>query len=406
MSVSTKYIELDSTYRNRNQYPNPGSFAIDLAIRGERDTIESALDPVAKAFPSYPVTITGDADGADSAMPEIAGINTSLNTVTLDGNASDIDNFYINQFVENLSIGTGGADPSLPTAYVKITEYNGTTKVAKIEDFTGNFATWSIGDYYRIVGEVVQFKGTVTGVPDGTTTLTINASDLAASQAQDSLVGQYIWIWYGPLPAGAPTGVEQYTNILVFITANNGTSITVNKGVTGMPAGVGAGTYFYSIFTFTQDIAAPYNYRGSLAIQQQICYQIELINLVLPNVTLFSGKGNRIVFYPYVYVQFGTNGYGSKNTQNILNSNNPHSNLALFRVPVDDTPDPLVSTFIKVDGTKMVQTVKFNPNENLVFAVYLPNGELFKTRPDTEGPRFPDPNIQISACFAIKPITQ
>ena len=51
----------------------------------------------------------------------------------------------------------------------------------------------------------------------------------------------------------------------------------------------------------------------------------------------------------------------------------------LFRAPIDDIPNPLITPFIKIDGDGMTQTIKFKPNDNFKFGVYLPDGEKFET---------------------------
>ena len=51
----------------------------------------------------------------------------------------------------------------------------------------------------------------------------------------------------------------------------------------------------------------------------------------------------------------------------------------------------------------MVQTLKFKPNDNFKFGVYLPNGDPFKTiEEDTTSPLKPNPLVQISAVFSLK----
>ena len=61
--------------------------------------------------------------------------------------------------------------------------------------------------------------------------------------------------------------------------------------------------------------------------------------------------------------------------------------------------------FIKIDSDGTKQTIKFKPNDNLHFAVYLPNGKLFKTLiPENYSPNAPNPIIQISALFGLKRI--
>ena len=137
-----------------------------------------------------------------------------------------------------------------------------------------------------------------------------------------------------------------------------------------------------------------------------VCYEIELISLILPNKPLDNNIGGLIAFYPYLYVELSNVSAPSSGIKGIIYSNNPNANRALFRVGIDDTPTPAISAFIKVDGNGAVQTVKFKPNDNLYFRVYLQNGELFQTQTkDTIPPLEPDVFVQISAEFSIKRLT-
>ena len=71
---------------------------------------------------------------------------------------------------------------------------------------------------------------------------------------------------------------------------------------------------------------------------QEHCYDVELTHLILPNVVLKTGFGNRIAFYPFVYVQFAP--INSTYMQPFA-SNHPNTALMLFKVPIRDisTPD-------------------------------------------------------------------
>ena len=79
----------------------------------------------------------------------------------------------------------------------------------------------------------------------------------------------------------------------------------------------------FEILQFTRDNAVPFCYSGSLVSQQEmVCYEIELINLVLPNKTLTSG--GRTAFYPYVYVELQNVSGASAGTKCVIYSNNPN----------------------------------------------------------------------------------
>ena len=72
----------------------------------------------------------------------------------------------------------------------------------------------------------------------------------------------------------------------------------------------------------------------------------------------------------------------------------------MFKVPLFDIQDP--PYYIKVGGG-MTQTIKFKPNDTLLFSVTLSNGEIFNTIiQERFSPDKPEPRIQISALFGMR----
>jgi hypothetical protein len=91
--------------------------------------------------------------------------------------------------------------------------------------------------------------------------------------------------------------------------------------------------------------------------------------------------------------------------KNSIYSNNPNATSMVFRVPIYDVQNPTNSSFVKLDGDGMTQTLKFKPNDSIFFSVHLSNGELFKTlESETYSPLSPNPEIQISAAFSFKKV--
>ena len=89
--------------------------------------------------------------------------------------------------------------------------------------------------------------------------------------------------------------------------------------------------------------------------------------------------------------------------QDVIISNNPEAKKAVFRATISDTHSPLVSRFIKLSGSNSISVMKFSPNSQLKFRVYLSDGETFKTlEPDTIPPLPPNPLLQVSALFSIE----
>ena len=154
------------------------------------------------------------------------------------------------------------------------------------------------------------------------------------------------------------------------------------------------------ILRFSYDNAYPFSYLGK--DREPSDYRIELLNLILPNITLDCGYGGRIAFYPYVYVKIANASASSGGVTNLILSNNPNSNSAIFRCPINDINQPERSPFIKIDGNGMYQFFKFTPYDNLQFQVFLPNGEIYKTvTQDFYSPSEPNYEVQISALFSI-----
>ena len=158
---------------------------------------------------------------------------------------------------------------------------------------------------------------------------------------------------------------------------------------------------------FSKDNYSPFIFTGSVvSSQEMVCYEIELLNLILPNIVLISNRGGRPIFYPYLYVTLQQVGGTSGNAKNIIYSNNPSSTKMTFRAVVDDTPLPSISPFIKIDGDGMVHIIKFKPNESFKLGIYHSNGDIFQVdEQDNYSPTEVNPLVQISACFSFKRIS-
>lgn len=142
----------------------------------------------------------------------------------------------------------------------------------------------------------------------------------------------------------------------------------------------------------------PLMYNGSTVSQNEyVAYELSLLSLNMPNISLITGSS--IAYYPYVYVEFSV-----KNNQapNLIYSNNPESDKAVFQVAIRDIKDKNITPFVKMSGRSMTQTIKFKPNDCLVFSVFLPNGKLFETvANDFYCPSGVNPFVQIDALVGI-----
>ncbi len=510
---NTRYLEFDSTYRNRNEWPLPGEFEIPISQTGRKNQF-FALDPVSLSVPlvawtphffdrsaqgnvQVPVSILPIANttsitnatdpgtviisatqGKLQQLPNyyagsvISFTNTStvvvsrrilsykfLSSDVTDGDIAEIIisptlpdtvtyGVYPNANITDPSDISSLANPYLfipgdgsqtlngyisyliynetRLDYRPIAGYDATTGLAHLDTSTlGNIPiTWTLNDNYSLRLKVPSFpalnsgvaitvlaNGVVNGTLYTTTTSTVvldfSAAPIIPSSPANSFKNWALRILTStnyPYISGevspAPVNESVVINSSQYDPATNLAVFTVST-FTAVPSPGDD----VEILAFSYDNCNPFEYDGSLVSQQQnVCYEVSLLNVTLPNLPLAVASGGRIAFYPYVYVTL-SNSTGA-NGPNLLYSNNPNSTKVTFRAPVYDVNSPLISTFVNIDGRGMDQVMKFKPNDNMYFSVTLPNGQVYQTViTDTVSPARPNPYIQISAAFSIRRVT-
>lgn len=348
-----KYIDIDSTYRNRNDFPNPGNFNVLLSQSGGRNTSTTALDYIVDSFPIHGdgvITFAGGAAGAP----------------VLDATTSTQDNFYVNHYLEDITLGE----------FRLITNYDGGTRTATLASAFGG--GWAAGDTYYIRKGIPFRQNTLVGA-----TTTVATLDAAASAVDDEYNGLYIWF---------PTTGE----VRIITDYDGGTqTATLNQ-----PIAAALGAVAYELLSFSRDNANPMTMdRSSASHQEMICYNVELVHLIIPNTTLAVYNGGTVNDYPYIYVDIGKLSGSTPDNHHLIASNNPNSVRATFKLPVVDVSN-VASDFVKIACDHPPQTMKFRPTDNLYFAVRLPNGEFFTpSLADNVSPLEPNPALQISAMF-------
>ena len=309
---------------------------------------------------------------------------------------------------------------------------------------TGSTIVSSIVTSYNPITRVITLASPLAGFVSGTTVLTLRKTlpsqkwQTVASSAIPTPTNIVLGSNVIYLPAGASSTDNAYNGMYIYLYPSAGVQTSpltniegscfyinsyigqnracvvtsINPTVPGatafypsyssQPASIPAVGTFINIVVFSNDNFTPLLYNGSVVSQSEsVAYEISLINLILPNITITNGS--RTAFYPYVYVEFTNTGSPSTSSKQIIYSNNPNSYKALFLVPITDLSDPLRTPFIKLDAGGMTQTVKFKPNDNLHFSVFLPNGKLFQTvMSDYYSPSAPNPLVQIDAVFGIR----
>lgn len=461
--TGNKYIEIESTYRNRTQYPLPAQFVVSLNKSGLKDK-QSSLDPVCDSTPllvfngifdttsavnnyitgtissgvAVPVTglsnttstneillslnncvqiedyytgsillITNSSGSLErkriiryrpvSTTHAFVTLESTVSTAVTNGNAvsisnpselgyiyistgSNFNNYYNNYYLENQTT----------SEYRLIVSYDGITKLAKpLTPFT----SWSVSDVFNIRKTFDIHSGTI---PIGATltTSSINISP-TASNINEYYKGDFIRFY------SSTTTKNDIRRIVSYIFDN-----TTGKWVLSFTPSLSVAPVvgdLYEILQFTRDNAVPFNYTGSeTGSQEMVCYDIQLINVIIPNKNLSVGNCKRLPFYTHLYVEFANETAPSSGQTGLIYSNNPNAVKMLFRATIDDIAQPCNSNFLKFNGDNMVQTIKFKPNDNLRFSVRLHTGEVLQSiDPESYSPSPPNHDIQISAIFSI-----
>lgn len=392
-AFTKKYLELDSTYRNRNQYPNPSDFVVPYQISGSYNDCVQSFDPVCYSTPTE--------EGAGATL--ITASTVQLIPLV----SSSVDNFYINYY---LGLIDTSVTPNL-IQYSKITSYKGSTRTATV---SGNY-TLLPGVYSYVIRKQlpadtpVNTVTSTTGILQRNLIINFTSSVVTLQPTSSSTPNAY----YGMmLRLFGGSGVE-YRKIVDYDEKTNdatvsppfSTAFTVND--------------YYEILPFSYDNLRPLKYQGTTSMNQPVCYTIRLVHISIPFVVrsytdnafteyderavLDVANGGTIDQYPFFYVCLYSDIH-KDNLQSMI-SNNPSSTNAVFRVPVSsgDTPGPKKimsqTTFTRCD---MFPVIKFLPNDTFHLTVLLPNGEplSFKQK-DNQSPMDPNPKLQISAVFEL-----
>lgn len=498
-----RYIEINSTYRDRKKWPNPSEFEVLISQSGRKFEADKAIDPVSNAapifawtghtfswnnVPTYSEELTGTVEvnnlgflsdqktfiflltdpnqkaqtlenyyvGAVVRFELTPGGSEQRRRITkskfigMDSTSSiqqlqiSVDSAFGSEFIDGVSISiTDPTDVAIQSfenpqffvpdgrigknryngnilynetinQYRNIKAYNEITHLLSVDTTgsnsisSGSVSTWANDHNYSIRKEAPQFfendgKATTDTLNLSTGSLTNDTYKDMYIRVQGGTTYKYLNVYpgqYNNPPLGEIRRIVKYEGSDNLTPPNPIRRVTVSPPFSVAPDD----DMDFEILPFSYDNFNPFIYSGSLVSQQEmVCYEIALLNLILPNKTLNVGGGSRISFYPYVYVEIANVSSASAGMLNTIYSNNPNSTRMVFRATVDDTSNPFTSSFIKIDGHGMVQTLKFKPNDNLRFSVRLSNGEFFQLlEEENYSPLAPKEEIQISALFSIK----
>lgn len=392
-AFTKKYLELDSSYRNRNQYPNPADFVVPYQISGSYNDCVQAFDPVCLSTPSE------EGAGATLLTP------TTVQLIPLV--SSSVDNFYINSY---LGLVNTAVIPN-QVQYAKITSYKGSTRAATV---SGPY-TLPLGVYNYIIRKQlpadtpVNTLTSTTGILSRNLIVNFTSTVVTLQPTSSSEPNAY----YGMMLRLISSGVVESRRITEYDEKTNEVKVSPPFTSVFTPAD------YYEVLPFSYDNMRPLKYQGTTSMNQPVCYTIRLVHISIPFVVrsytdntgaefderavMDVASGGTIDQYPFFYVCLYSDIH-KDNLQSMI-SNNPSSTNAVFRVPVSsgDTPGPKKimsqTTFTRCD---MFPVIKFLPNDTFHMSVLLPNGEPLSFRQkDNQSPMEPNPKLQISAVFEL-----
>ena len=370
MSV-TRYIDIDSTFRDRITYPKVGDFVIPVNSVVKNSPL-TAFDPILLSFPYETDALSG---------------GSTLTQIALSVLSSNIVNYYVGSVI------------NIGSEFREIISYDNTTQIAAV------FPAFPIGypaltPYYIRKQFPVPFNNgayqdVLTVATPTTTTVQLGAF---ASPVNNYYINKYIFF-----PDPNPVNF-----VWRRITTYNGVTkiATLEKALpTAGPFAfpIGAATP-YQILDFSYDNCRPLVYNGTEIFNNELCEKVRLINLIVPNAKVKGGYGGTLQSYPYLYVSIYSEKGQTWNSP--LESNNPVARKALFKVPVTFLAN---TTWLTLQGSFMTHNISFRENDTLHMTIYLPTGDILDFYPNNQYTYFesykfpvvPDPGNQVQAVFEV-----
>ena len=368
---TVKYMDINSSFRNRNTYPNPCDFVMPYRTSKEYRSEYFFDDPV---LTSTPYTAASSYNPPLQTQP-----GSTLTSIILDPRETTIPNYYILSYLE------------INGEYREIVQYNGNTLTATV---LIPFTVSTVGVNYTIRKSIPTLVSNINIANLDTNNL-VNGIYLITTPPPasiDSYNSLYFRFTNGSLE-------NSYCKITEY---NPDTQIATIVPSVSQNSFLGGGLDEIEISQYTEENSRYIMYR-TLGPPNVRYYELTLEYLLLPNLLVEGLRGGLLDNYPFVYVHIYNDGF--QQSVNILYSNNMNSNQALFKVPIDKNLYNRPTNFYTLKPTTQKQIIAFNPVQDLRFRIALPSGLTLKyTTPDTQSPFKPNPLVQVSAFVSIRPV--
>ena len=357
--MSKRYLDISSLYRDRLLYPNVCDFVVRLNTNSAV-TSATAQDPVLLAFPYETDLLQG---------------GSTFTQINLSVEASSIVDYYKNSYIEifgffrkiiayDPSLKTVTVDVAFPAAYLALTPYTIRYELPQERDFTSAASP--------ALNQIVLHAG--------------------ASSIDNFYKDKWVFI------AGAtpPTSyiwrrVKSYNGTTKVATVSESFRTTIGAG------------QVYEILSFSSDNAQSLKYQGTeVGTNNARCMQLNLVNLIVPNLPVANDYQGTLQNYPFVYVCVYSEYATTYN--NSMVSSAPASNQALFKVPVTYLQG---ISYLTLGYAGMTPNINFRIDDTLRVKIFLPNGEILRfVTPTTTAyipgtPVPPNPVAQVQLLFEV-----
>jgi hypothetical protein len=414
-----KYLEIDSTYRNRQRWPLQSSFEV------EKSRSNDDVDPISDSVPI--VAWKGNTVSIPSAVVTFSSIDTMIISY---GSFQESTDYYTNAIItppgfsiksykylgsnlaevvlmtpmsSSLSVGTTVAisDPTnlnVGRFFVPMTKSNVPENLyvkCLLYDETVN-ASSEITAYNKNTGCITISKNNnIPSISDNFSIryrLPVHVGIAGILSTSNVIQGAYGWqngSFIRILPSYPPA--SPYGEIRRIVSSTPTSATVYPPFLASSTSGLR-----YEVLEYTCSSYNQLSYSGT--VQNEIDNKIiKLLNLIIPNEILTVGHGGYPSDYPYLYVRLTPR---DSSNVNINCSNNPNSLSMLFRATrKHDTQN---NRFIKFTGDDTAVRVRFNVDTDIMFQIAIPNGQTLKyVQDDTISPSRPNPLLQISCLFEV-----
>lgn len=398
MGISSKTINwlIDSSYRNRVRYPDPGYFILDVNSVNQPPGVTTSVT-YSGTTPTTTMTVSNAADPVlDGFAYDANAFDANANLTTplfyLNTTSKQIYNFYFGSYLCVPFADNSGEYWSLITKYEFLPVSAPTSFEATCADpWTGGpypSVNQPSTDYYISFEKPLKVSNTANNeYRVALTSASTSFYEITFTCLDDPsfYIGKYAYI-QSPVPGFDPYGIffsdkYQWAMIKKVLSFNSGTRIATFELVDPLYAPVTsttktlltAGTYI-RILKFNYDNSRALKLQATSVFNNPNCTSANL-SISIPAAPILTGYHGFLSDYPYVLVSI-QNAVFKYNSQNLI-SNVPETEQVTFAIPVQylSAASAAQQKHFVLNAIFGGNNVLMNIRDSLVIKVLLPNGE-------------------------------